>query len=308
MTAKHIPVHVVSGFLGAGKTTLLNRILKQAHGKRFAVIVNEFGEIGIDGALIEGGSEDFVKMDNGCLCCALNADLMRTIEKLKERDDYDAVIVETTGVADPLPVVWTFFREAFAGCYRSGGIVTAVDALNFEAMNQAAPEVLLQIERADFLYVTKTPAAEPKRLKALLELLPELNPNARVVMDSDPDAIALLFDCGDDGKTLQELDERAKRHEHKSAYDTFAVDLSGKSVSLDAMEDFFEALPKGVFRAKAVFVDAVLGKAFVMHAVCGRVEFYEAATARSTRAAVFVGKGFDAEEIEKNLKGIFTRS
>jgi G3E family GTPase len=307
MTAKHIPVHVVSGFLGAGKTTLLNRVLKESHGRRFAVIVNEFGEIGIDGALIEGGSEDFVKMDNGCLCCALNADLMRTIEKLKERDDYDAVIVETTGIADPLPVMWTFFREAFAGCYRSGGIVTAVDALNFEAMNQAAPEVLLQIERADFLYVTKTARAEPGRRTALLELLPELNPNARVVSDEDPDAIALLFECGGDEKTLKDLGEEAGRHAHGNAYDSLSVPLAGLKAELGTIEDFFEALPKDVFRAKAVFDDAVSGKAFAMHAVCGRVEFYEAVAAGLTRAAVFIGKGFDAGEIEKNLKKVFIR-
>lgn len=304
MTAKHIPVHVVSGFLGAGKTTLLNRILKEAGGKRFAVIVNEFGEIGLDGALIRGGSEDFVKMDNGCLCCALNADLMRTIEKLKERDDYDAVIVETTGVADPLPVAWTFFREPFSGCYRTGGIVTAVDALHFEEMNLAAPEVLLQIERADFLYVTKGANTEPRRLSALLELLPALNPNARVVADSDPDAVSLLFDCGGDAVTLKELDDRARKHEHKSSYDSLAVPLEGKRLSLNDAEEFFESLPPGVFRAKAVFTDAGTGSAFVMHAVCGRVEFYEAPDAGKTRAAVFIGKGFDAEQIKSGLAAL----
>lgn len=292
MPPRHVPVHILSGFLGAGKTTLLNRILSESHGRRYAVIVNEFGEVGLDGSLVAAGSGEFVKMDNGCLCCALNAELVETVAKLKERDDYDAVVIETTGVADPLPVAWTFFREQFVGSFRFGGIVTAVDALHFEAMNQAAIEVLLQIERADFLYITKIAATQPERFAALMELLPTLNPTARLIRDDDVDAVGLLFDAGDDGATLAELDDIAKRHEHKTSYDSLALELP-EGASLGEMEDFFEGLPDGVFRAKAVFTDPAKGKAYALHAVHGRVEFYEWQGAHNPRAAVFIGKDFD---------------
>lgn len=301
MTLQHIPVYVISGFLGAGKTTLLNRILTEEHGRRFAVIVNEFGEVGLDGSLIEG-TQDFVKMDNGCLCCALNAELMETVEKLKNRDDFDAVLLETTGVADPLPVAWTFFREQFSGCFRFGGIVTVADVQNFSHMNNEALEVVLQIERADYLYVSKTRQVSSAQVGAFEVLLKDLNANARIVLDTDPKWLDLLFDFGSDEKTLKELHDH--NHDHGQKFDSVAVSLVGKAVRLNEMEDFFENLPKSVFRAKAAFKDADSGKTFVMHSVCGRVEFYETKLAIETPVAIFIGKNFDEKDLPINQMGL----
>lgn len=298
MNPRHVPVYVISGFLGAGKTTLLNRVLTADHGRRFAVIVNEFGEVGLDGSLVEG-TQDFVKMDNGCLCCALNAELMETVEKLKNRDDFDAVILETTGVADPLPVAWTFFRERFAGYFRFGGIVTVADVLNFSRMNDEALEVVLQIERADYLYVSKTGAVPPAQVGAFEILLKDFNPNARLVRDTDPKWLDLLFDFGGDEKTLAEL--HGHHHDHAKKFDSVAVPLAGKAVRLSDMEDLFEALPKNVFRAKAAFKDADSGKTYVMHSVCGRVEFYETNLAIAEPVAIFIGKDFGAGDLAAGL-------
>src|SRR6187401_2301214 len=114
--ADQIPVTVVTGYLGAGKTTLLNRVLSENHGKRYAVIVNEFGEIGIDNDLIIGADEEVFEMNNGCICCTVRGDLIRIIDGLKKRrGKFDAILVETTGLADPAPVAQTFFMDQDVG-------------------------------------------------------------------------------------------------------------------------------------------------------------------------------------------------
>ena len=128
--SEKIPVTVLTGYLGAGKTTLLNRILTEPHGQKFAVIVNEFGEIGIDNELIVGADEEVFEMNNGCICCTVRGDLIRIIETLmKRREKFDGIIVETTGLADPAPVAQTFFvDEDVKRATRLDAIVTVVDA------------------------------------------------------------------------------------------------------------------------------------------------------------------------------------
>ena len=115
-SSEKIPVTVLTGYLGAGKTTLLNRILSEPHGKRYAVIVNEFGEIGIDNDLVVGADEEVFEMNNGCICCTVRGDLMRILDGLmRQKGKFDAIIVETTGLADPAPVAQTFFMDPNVG-------------------------------------------------------------------------------------------------------------------------------------------------------------------------------------------------
>lgn len=293
----HKPVYILSGYLGSGKTTLLNRILKESHGKRFAVIVNEFGEVGLDGSLISS-SQDFVKMDNGCLCCALNEELVETIDKLVKRDDYEAIVLETTGIADPLPISWTFFREQFVGHFRFGGIVTVIDALHYEDMFDLSEEALIQLERADFVYLSKTDLCSSERIEKVKNYIQSQNPNARLVDQKDQKAIELLFDTGSDLE-LKNLKEHI--HDHGHDYQSFCVELNNKAVSLDDMEDFFEALPKNIFRAKAAFLEKNGDEYYIMHSVCGRVEFYKSELDIEKPVVIFIGKDFDAKELEKSF-------
>ena len=128
--SEKIPVTVLTGYLGAGKTTLLNRILSEPHGKKYAVIVNEFGEIGIDNELIVGADEEVFEMNNGCVCCTVRGDLIRIVEGLMRRKGkFDAIMVETTGLADPVPVAQTFFMdENIGGKTKLDAVVTVADA------------------------------------------------------------------------------------------------------------------------------------------------------------------------------------
>ena len=153
-----IPVTVLTGYLGAGKTTLLNRILSENHGKKYAVIVNEFGEIGIDNDLIIGADEEVFEMNNGCICCTVRGDLVRIMDGLmKRKGKFDAIIVETTGLADPAPVAQTFFvDEDVQKNARLDAVVTVADAKWLSDRLKDAPEAKNQIAFADVIVLNKT--------------------------------------------------------------------------------------------------------------------------------------------------------
>jgi G3E family GTPase len=153
-----IPVTVLTGYLGAGKTTLLNRILSEPHGKKYAVVVNEFGEIGIDNDLVVGADEEVFEMNNGCICCTVRGDLVRILDGLMRRKGkFDGIIVETTGLADPAPVAQTFFVDENVGRKtRLDAVVTVADAKWLKDRLKDAPEAKNQIAFADVILINKT--------------------------------------------------------------------------------------------------------------------------------------------------------
>ncbi|KQP26552.1 GTP-binding protein [Methylobacterium sp. Leaf100] len=180
--AQKIPVTVLTGYLGAGKTTLLNRILTENHGKRYAVIVNEFGEIGIDNDLVIGADEEVFEMNNGCVCCTVRGDLIRIMDGLvKRRGKFDAIIVETTGLADPAPVAQTFFiDEDVGGAARLDAVVTVADAKWLADRLKDAPEAKNQIAFADVILLNKADLVEPADLDRVEGLIRSINPYAKV--------------------------------------------------------------------------------------------------------------------------------
>ena len=168
-SASKIPVTVLTGYLGAGKTTLLNRILSEPHGKKFAVIVNEFGEIGIDNDLVVNADEEVFEMNNGCICCTVRGDLVRIIDGLMRRKGkFDAIIVETTGLADPAPVAQTFFMDEVIGAKtKLDAVVTVADAKWLADRLKDAPEAKNQIAFADVILVNKTDLVSAEELTEL---------------------------------------------------------------------------------------------------------------------------------------------
>ncbi len=181
-----IPVTVLTGYLGAGKTTLLNRILSEDHGKRYAVIVNEFGEIGIDGQLVVGADEEVFEMNNGCVCCTVRGDLIRVVQGLMKRQasagrGFDAIVVETTGLADPGPVAQTFFVDAdVRSRTKLDSVTTVVDAKHVMATLDDSREAREQIAFADQIVLNKTDLVSDGELIDVEARLRRLNPLAPI--------------------------------------------------------------------------------------------------------------------------------
>ncbi len=202
--AGRIPVSIITGYLGCGKTTLINRLLKRPDMNRVAVIINEFGEQGIDNDLVEVSSEQMMLLNNGCLCCVLRGDLQETLRELfiKRRNgeiiDFDRVVIETTGLADPAPVMQTLMTDSLLQeQYRLDCVVTLVDAVNGIEQLETSPEPVKQAALADRLVITKSDLATAEQLAKLESRLRELNPQAplRIAVNGEIE-LAFLIDVG----------------------------------------------------------------------------------------------------------------
>ena len=184
-----IPVTVLTGFLGSGKTTLLNRILTGQHGKKIAVIENEFGEVGVDNQLVIQADEELFEMNNGCICCTVRGDLIRILSRLaKRKDRLDGIIIETTGLADPGPVAQTFFTDQdIREFYRLDAIVTIVDAKHIHLHLDDAPEAKGQVAFADVILLNKTDLVPPADLDALETRIKRMNAAAKIYRSENAD-------------------------------------------------------------------------------------------------------------------------
>jgi len=190
MQTSQVPVTVLTGFLGAGKTTLLNRILTEKHGKKYAVVVNEFGEEGIDNDLVVDADEEVFEMNNGCICCTVRGDLIRILSGLMKRaDQLDAIIVETTGLADPAPVAQTFFvDEDVADRTKLDAIVTVADAVHLDAQLGEHHEAEEQIAFADVVLLNKTDLIQSENLESVETRIRKINPYAKIIRTARCDA------------------------------------------------------------------------------------------------------------------------
>lgn len=227
-TTTPIPVTVLTGYLGAGKTTLLNRILTEDHGKKYAVIVNEFGEIGIDNDLIVESDEEIYEMNNGCVCCTVRGDLIRVVQGLTRRQGrFDAIIVETTGLADPVPVAQTFFMDDDVRAKTQlDAVIALVDAKHLPLRLKDSPEAEDQIAFADVVLVNKSDLVSEDELAAIETTVRKINPSAHIHR-TERSGVALdqILDRGafDLARALEAdphfLDEGKEEHEHSHDHD-----------------------------------------------------------------------------------------
>ncbi len=247
-----VPVTILTGFLGAGKTTLLNRILKEDHGKRIAVIENEFGETGVDSEIIEKSEEQIVEMNNGCICCTVRGDLIRILGTLKEKREsgalkFDRVVIETTGMADPGPVAQTFFTdEEIGNYYLLDAILTVVDAKHAPQQLDEFHEAQEQVGFADRILMSKTDLVSEADVASLSSRLKRMNPRAPIKKVSFGDApIDEVLDLrGFNLNAILELDPAFLTdvaHEHHDEVESF-VFKSDKPLHGEKLEQFLSGM------------------------------------------------------------------
>jgi len=253
MDATQIPVTILTGFLGSGKTTLLNRILKGQHGHRIAVIENEFGEAGIDNALlVQDGDEQIIEMNNGCICCTVRGDLVRILGELAHKRSagqlmFDRVVIETTGLADPAPVAQTFFvDEDISQQYLLDAIVTLVDAKHAWAQLDEHHEAQEQVGFADRLLITKTDLVSAADAQALRARLSRMNPRARIAEAHHgvADITDLLDIRGFNLNAILEIEPEFLTdvtHEHDDDVTSF-VFRETRPLDLERTEEFLSAI------------------------------------------------------------------
>jgi G3E family GTPase len=249
---KMVPVTILTGFLGAGKTTLLNRLLKEDHGRRIAVIENEFGETGVDSEIIEKSEEQIVEMNNGCICCTVRGDLIRILGTLKERRDkgdlkFDRVVIETTGMADPGPVAQTFFTdEEIGGYYLLDSILTVVDAKHAPQQLDEFHEAQEQVGFADRILLSKTDLTKEEETQSLIQRLKRMNPRAPIkkVHFGETPIDEVLDIRGFNLNAILELDPEFLtdvHHEHHDEVESF-VFKSDKPFDGDKLEQFLSGM------------------------------------------------------------------
>jgi G3E family GTPase len=313
-SATTIPVTLITGYLGAGKTTLLNRILTHEHGKKIAVIVNEFGEVGIDHQLVIDADEEIFEMNNGCICCTVRGDLIRIIGNLmRRRDKFDYLVIETTGLADPAPVIQTFFVDDDVQAQTHlDAVVTVVDAKHV-LQHWEAEEVQEQIAFADVIALNKTDLVTPAELESLEQKIRAMTPLAKI-HHTQQSNLPIDQILGVDAFNLEralEIDPDflgEDAHQHDETVGSIAIIAPGQ---LDPeklnhwMSELVQKKGEDIFRMKGILNLAGRDHRYVFQGVHmifdGQRDREWRSTETRTNQLVFIGRNLVAAELRQGF-------
>jgi len=311
--AQPVPVTILTGFLGAGKTTLLNYILKQQHGYKFAIIVNEVGKIGIDGMLVENQQDEVVQMNNGCLCCTVRKDLVKGVQNLIKKGGFDYLLIETTGIADPGPVAQTFLNiPQLQQVVRLDSIITVVDSEQIEKQMKDSETAREQVSMADFILLNKTDLVDEPHMAALEKKVREMNPHASLFRTNQSQAnLKELLDMNAfnlDRKLEIDpdfLNELQQRHHHDITSFSFEFE---KPFNIEALELFVQELSEKerIYRSKGFLSIAGNPRRAIFHGVNNRFtlmwdRLWEKDEKRSSQL-VFIGKELQEQRVRAELE------
>lgn len=315
-TTNSVPVTLLTGYLGAGKTTLLNRILTHEHGKKVAVIVNEFGDVGIDHQLIINADEEIFEMNNGCICCTVRGDLIRIIGNLmKRRDKFDHLVIETTGLADPAPVIQTFFMdEDVQAQTHLDSVVTVVDAKHI-SQHWEAEEAQEQIAFADVVLLNKTDLVTPEALDILERKIRSMNALAKIyrTRNAELEMNALLGIGAFDLDRALEIDPdflNETAHEHDETVGSVAIVESGEVDGNKLNEWLGELLQTqgpDIFRMKGILTIAGEDQRFVFQGVHmvfdGKADRPWKTGETRKNELVFIGRNLNEAQLREDFRG-----
>ncbi|MGG6270065.1 CobW family GTP-binding protein [Leptolyngbya sp. AN03gr2] len=308
-----MPVTIITGFLGSGKTTLLNQILKNRDDLKVAVLVNEFGDINIDSQLLVSLDEDMMELSNGCICCTINDDLINAVYRILEREDrIDYMVIETTGVADPLPIVLTFAGSELRDLTHLDSILTVVDAETFTTEHFESQAAISQIIYGDIILLNKTDLAGQEKVAELDHWIRTTKTSARILQTQYGKVpLPLILDVGYfQPETYENEHTESHDHEHHHHHsDHLANDgfvsmsyQSDRPFSVQKFQNFLDELPIEIFRAKGLlwFKESYLKHIFQLSGKRYDIQTEEWQKPPSNQL-VLIGRNLDTEQLRQQL-------